>query len=710
MRIRLLGERRAERATLAAVSLFAALMLGLIVSLFANAWGDALMRVAQEEGDWHIRLMTEPDEATLDRIRGFAHVSSAVPGEGGGFIDIRFSPASRAYVEGRQIAAALGLPADAAVAHDALLSALLVLDPSDPQPSALLLSLGAVALLCAAALAALLRAALLVCASNAARPLALLESLGATPRQLRRLLVRDALLLCLPPAAVGLACGVALSAAVVGASARLSQSAGIETPARFALHPPALLAAAALILLTLLLGARLAARRLARFSLAETVAGARLLGPERLPRATLCERLFGPLGLLASRARYANRNALRAATFAFALALFSFSFFSSLLALGGLSTRRTYFERYASVWDVMARVEGETLPAFAEPDGLRALPGAARLTAYQRVDNALLRLPWDAQSDALLAAGGLPAVTGAQAEDGVFALHAPLLVLDDESFSEYARETGSAGAGGAVIVNAVRDSLHSPFYDPTYVSCLRGDAKSLRVELRGLALDLPVAGLCETAPPLREEYDGDAPVIVVSAALYAALGVPRAPQDAVTLCAVAESAGETGALAAELAALLPDAALEQRPLLEAQNARILRAYDLALSAFCALPALVGMASVFFAALGFSATRAGEFSRLLALGMTPQELRVSLALEGALLVARPALLALLGAAAALVPLMRSAGMRWADYWAVAPVRPVACLLLFLFFCAQLAYALAARRAVSIDLASALREEV
>lgn len=216
--------RRAKRPAAigaAAVSCFAVLFLTMLCTLFYNIWLDDLRRLTAAEGDWQLRITGQFREAQLTEARGFAHVARAslCPAAGGSDADaapttaleLVFSPASAAPDEGPLIAAALGLDHDAALAqntlqyHEELLALLLVRAPGDTAPRLLLPFYLAVLGIACLSLVLILQSSFAVEMRDKLRELGVLASIGATPGQLLRRLVGQALALTALPCLAGLA-------------------------------------------------------------------------------------------------------------------------------------------------------------------------------------------------------------------------------------------------------------------------------------------------------------------------------------------------------------------------------------------------------------------------------------------------------------------------------------------------------------------------
>lgn len=70
--------------------------------------------------------------------------------------------------------------------------------------------------------------------------------------------------------------------------------------------------------------------------------------------------IFDIYGELAHKSLYVRRKAMRVGTMSIFLAVFACIFILNMLGVSGLSTERTYFDRYKNNWDFLVTVKGDT--------------------------------------------------------------------------------------------------------------------------------------------------------------------------------------------------------------------------------------------------------------------------------------------------------------------------------------------------------------
>lgn len=724
--------------TMALAALAASFFLALLCGLFYNAWTYEVDRILREEGGWQARL-TLPQtgaglEQTLETLEQFAQVDTitcndTLSGQDFSVVDLTFRDRSTAYETLESIQARLGLSDSQAEAHDTLLSRYLITDPQDPTPPLLLPFLlgvwGAVAL----ALVLLLRNAFEITMQARLHRLGILASVGATPRQLRLCLLQEAAAVSLLPLAAGTLLGFAGCAGVLAAVNQAAADLPGRQPAVFTLHPLVVLAALLSALSTVLLSAWLPALRLCRIPPLEALRGTPRQQSAWRRKRTLTTRLlawcFGIRGELAGNALCAQKKSLRIANISLLLSFLGFTAMLCFFTLSGISTRMTYFERYQDAWDVMATLPDTQLSDFTLTDSLAALPDVEDCVVYEKRQASIL-LPAETQSQALQNLGGLGALAGedAAATQNGWLVDAPLVILDDASFLRFCEEAGLAPSlDGAVLLNRVWDSLHSNFRSRQYLPFVQpGTAALTLAEPDGTALgELPLLGLTDTPPNLREEYDQYTLVLFWPQSLWETWAqenrLPAPTQTPEVLVRLLGHEGifqtECEALQGEVSALLDQSGytytVENRLTERATNDRMIQGAESILGAFCLLLAVIGLANVFLNTLGFVEQRRREFARYLSLGMTPRELRSLFWMEGAVLALRPLVITLPLTAGMVALMLRASYLDPALFLAEAPVLPVVLFASGIVLFVALAYALGARKVLCSDLAEILKDD-
>lgn len=176
-----------------------------------------------------------------------------------------------------------------------------------------------------------------------------LKCVGATPAQIRKTMLWEALLLAAVGIPIGLVLGLALTAGGIAVANHFFDELNALTHImlktmtfrlRFVLSPLGLVIAALLALATVLISAWLPARKAAKQSAIASVRGQNdvsvRLGRSHPLRERLVARLFGPEGLLAQKTLARSRQTFRTTTAALAVAVVLFIFIGFLWHQAGV--------------------------------------------------------------------------------------------------------------------------------------------------------------------------------------------------------------------------------------------------------------------------------------------------------------------------------------------------------------------------------------
>ncbi len=355
------------------------------------------------------------------------------------------------------------------------------------------------------------------------------SSIGATPRQIRTCLLQEAAMLCAIPVLLGSFVGIALTFGAIQAVNIIADGIAGRQEAVFSYHPLVFAAAILASLLTVLISAWLPARRLSRLTPLEAIKNTEEFQLKRRKSSPILTLLFGAEGELSGNALKAQSKALRTATLSLTLSFLGFALMLSFFTLSEISTNHTYFERYQDAWDVMAEIKDTRIEDLSNTKEIHALAGTDSLI-YQKA-HAFCLIQKDAVSKEVQSLGGLERLAGidastevsgggVSAEDGIYSIHAPIVILDDSSFAVYCDQIGVPSAdNGSIVLNRIWDSMNSNFRYKEYIPFLSEDQASITLQSTedpALTVTIPVLDFTKEPPVLREEYDNYALVQFVS--------------------------------------------------------------------------------------------------------------------------------------------------------------------------------------------------
>ena len=706
----------------AVAALTAALLLSLLLNLMYSLWSYEKNRVVTSEGDYHARIDGQVSDQQLSLIRGWANVESAqrIHTDTGGAVEIRLADPGSIYEELPAIAALAGLDPGGIIYNDQLLSLYLVQNPRDPDGALLIALFGSITAFACAALVLVIHNAFAVSMNEQVRHLGILSSIGATPRQIRGFLLRQAARCCALPILAGNLLGLAAAAGLLeGLNLYVRDAVPNRMDSHLAFHPlvvtGALLCAAA----TVGFSAWLPARRLSKLTPLEAIRGSEGPAMRRGRGSHILGAIFGIEGTLAGNALLAQRKALRTATLSITLAFLAFVLMENVFSLSRLSTQITYWDRYQNAWDVIITVEDVSLDTFTETESLQAVPGVRNLLVYQKAEASCL-VTEEQCSDAFAQAGGFAGAleTEARKTTGGWLVSAPVVVMDDASFLAYCVEVGAPPRlDGVILYNEVRDPA-SNLRQRRYLPYLQETSPTTTLQTGISSVELPILAYAYQTPVFREQFGVDNPYELahfMPVSLWEQIGWPGDFTDALTVRVLAKE----NATLQELDALENDITCQLVPYTVESENRIRaklesdRAYDALagiFSCFCLLLAGFGVSGIFLNALGFARQRRREAARCLSLGMTPAGLGKMFLLEALALAGCPVLVSLPLAAILTAFLLRAASIDPALFVQNIPAGPVLAFVAVLFGSVGLAYWLGTRRLLRQSLAELVRDEM
>lgn len=719
---------RASRLTILAASFIAAFFLSFLCSSFYQIWADEIDQIIQEEGAWQGRLTGAFTEEDLVTMRRFANVKEAVvnktlSGDGNIVVDLIFEKPGRIFEDMPLMAKKLEISEERVEYHLLLLSRYLIHDPQEPEPPLLLTFYLLVLMGVSLSLVLIIHNSFAVSLNGRIHQFGILSSIGATPGQIRICILQEAAMLAGVPILFGVLLGNAATFGVVFWANGLAEELAIRGGRGIVFRESPLVIAVSfgLAALTVLISAWIPAWRLGRMSPLAAIRNTGELTLKRKKRSPILGLLFGVEGELAGNALKAQKKALRTTTLSLTLSFLGFTLVLCFFTLSGISTRYTYFARYAQCWDVMAEIPDVRIVDFLWTEKLSELRGARETVVYQKAD-AYARIPEERFSEELRSLGGLYALTGKGEgeEAGERLVDAPLVILDDAAFLSYCEQIGAGPElDGVIVLNQIWDSLHSNFRYPSFLPFLREDEGKIRLESQEAnqeGAEVPVLAYTQEAPLLREEYPDYALVQFVPVSLWkeiaGAVGGEEARLSVRILGEEGAGLADMKALEHEVTELLGgtyEAKVENRIQERMNNDRMIAGYQLLLGGFCVILALIGIANVFSNTLGFLRQRKREFAQYQSVGMTPEGLRKLFCIEALVIAGRPVLITCPVAVAILGFMIKKSYLDPMEFVREAPFAPILAFILAVFGFVALAYYLGGRKVLRCPLAEALRDD-
>lgn len=718
-------KNRASSVSVLVAAFISALFLSLLCGLFYNFWNYEIESVVLEEGNWQGRISGTFEEDAVSEIENFANVKTAAINEDLSdeqtlVVDICFDNMGTVYQDMPLIAQQLGVPETSVSYHESLLSNYFINDPQDANPPLLMVFYLFVLLIVSVSLILIIHNSFAVSMNARVHQFGIFSSIGATPGQIRTCLLQEAAMLCVIPILLGSFIGIALTFGTIQAVNVLADGIVGRHEAVFTYHLLVFAVTILASLLTVLISAWLPARKLSRMTPLEAIKNMGELQLKRRKKSRILALLFGTEGELAGNALKAQKKSLRTATLSLTLSFLGFALMLCFFTLSGISTNHTYFERYQDAWDVMATLEDTKIEDFAYTDEIHALADTDSVI-YQKA-NAFCSVPADAISEEVKSLGGLEAIAGSDvsAVDGIYTIQAPIVIMDDSSFAMYCEQIGvSSAENGSVVLNRIWDNRNSNFRYKEYVPFLSENQNTMTLQNQGntaATVAIPVLGLTQEPPVLREEYDNYALVQFVSLSTWKQIQetIGNAEPDTYirVLSEKERTLTELSAIETELTNVLGhdiSFEVENRVQEKIDNDAMLNGYKLVVGALCVLLAFIGIANVFSNTLGFIRQRKREFARYMSIGMTPEGMRKMFWIEALVIAGRPVLITLPVTALFVWFMITASYLNPMEFLAVAPIVPIVLFIVALFGFVALAYYLGGKQILKGNLVEALQTD-
>ena len=540
--------------------------------------------------------------------------------------------------------------------------------------------------------------------TNRIHQLGILQSIGATPRQIKSTLVNEVVVLSLPAIIVGNIIGIGLAWTIM--SFIISSTANLrDYILTFTYHPLVFLGSFGFSMLTAAISAWIPARKLSRITPLEAIHYGNEPVIKRVKKYRIHSALFGIYGEMARKSLFARRKAMRIGTISILLAVFACISILNMLGVSGLSTEKTYFDRFRDNWDFLVTVKGDTYSA----DLLGDIRNTEDVTGciVHRIVNSSTQIPADYLSSEVQTLGLEKLNSSFTAnEDGSYKTKVPIFILDDHSFAEY---RGDVSDANVVAVNIIWDSVNSERTDRQYVPFLN-DSQELILNVNGT--DITVSAFSEALPVLREELTQYSLTLVMSESYYASLGFDLAADETIYTVKMAdESKNDTveenllGLLAA-----YPDYAFEGRVQELADEMQIQQGLRMIIYLFSGILTCIGLANIFASTLGQIHQRKREFARYFAVGLTPKGAAKILTWEAVIVALRPILLTIIINIPLMAVMLDAGGIAAGDFIAKRlPLIPALLLFAAVIGFVALAYYLGGRKICNMNLVEAIKDD-
>ncbi|HEX3076090.1 MAG TPA: FtsX-like permease family protein [Lachnospiraceae bacterium] len=302
------------------------------------------------------------------------------------------------------------------------------------------------------------------------RQFGILQSIGASPKQMKQSVIYEVILLSVISIPIGLLLGWFLDKRLF--EFINSVKTDLENDTVFTFGLPALLPSILLALLTVWLSAILPTRRITKLSPIDAIRQGNDSKIGKVKNHRITSKLFGIEGELALNALHARKRSYLTATVSLTLSLLLFSTFFTLTSISDASNIIVRKDRTKEEYDLVLRTMDGMEPDYNLKEQILSIKG---VTDVLLVSNSTvsLRISKDMQSDELLLLGGLERIEESKKypiyeDNDHFVIRSQLIALDDESFNNYCDLIGTdsaqfynADTPCTIVINQVQDDIHS---------------------------------------------------------------------------------------------------------------------------------------------------------------------------------------------------------------------------------------------------------
>lgn len=555
--------------------------------------------------------------------------------------------------------------------------------------------------------------------------LGVLKSVGATPRQLKSILIQETLGICCLPVLLGNLLGVGMEYLIM--SIIIDAGELVRTyDASFVFSPWVLLLTIAISLFTIGVSAWIPARKISRISVMDAIFNRENNLPHKMKRFRLFSALFGIEGELARKSLYTRRKSLRIAGAALFFAVMGFYVFMNTEKVSALSVQETYFKRYKDVWDYMVTFQGEVTGKQSVLEKAKETEGVSSCILHGRGNIYVSVIKGDFSKE-LMELGGPEGLSGSvtQQEGENYLLEIPVIVLDDDSFKDYAGNCGIEnvpdGEREIILMNRVWDSQNSSRFERKVLPFLEQEEEkilelSMRIQTEEGTEEIiaekaaaKIIGCTEEGPALREELSWDRPTVIMSISYYEGLHMPFLNEESF-LTIMTDSREENVEVEDSLKPFLSEGdKWERRIDVERSDEAMRSGLRLIVGIVVSVLACVGLSNVFSVALGQIQQRKREFARYLSIGLSAKGMKKILYIEALEISLKPIFISLLLNIPFVLWALKQSGVPTEAYLQNMPF-----YLIFLFsfgivFIVCLTYYIGGKKILSNDLVEVLKDE-
>lgn len=708
-----LKKNKSTAVSIMVAVLVASMFISFLCTLFYNMRIDDIDRIKADEGDWQVRITAALSDDEIKTIENFANIDKVIQSKS---VEIYFTKPSDIYEDMPLIAEKLNIGSDDIEYHSTLLQKQFIYSKENgEQPMPIELLYGAIILIMCASLIMIIKNAFSFSMNTRIRQLGILQSVGATPKQLRTVMMQEALVLSIPSIVSGIAAGVGLDALFIKYANSFTSQIGLQG-AKLHYHIVLFIATFAVTMLTVFVSIWLPARKLSKSESIELVKGQVIKKVKRIKKYKLFSKLFGVEGELARKSIYVRRKEFRTATICLMLSFFVLSIFLNFMTISEISTSKSYWNRYENVWDIMIEINGEN-PDDEILDTIRETENISSALLYKTLNFQTILTEKDL-SDELIERGGYKAINGNanQNKNGDYVINAPVLVLDDYSFDQYCAENNIVNRKdnypNSVVVNKIGGVLYYGSDNSESIPFVKtADDFSLNLLMQSDSKKVNVIGYSQNVPQVRKDFDKYSLLQVMSESSYNALtDVQSVDTSYININTYSDD--DLAETENEVKQILGDKfnyTIENRLDAYDTNVQMYNGYKSIITMICAILACIGISNVFANTLGYMRQRKREFAEYQSIGVTPKSIAQILSIEALVIGVKPILLSIPFNILFILLTTSDDGITLNEFLQNAPILPTILFAIIMLLVIALSYYISGKKILNANIADVLKDD-
>lgn len=712
-----LKKNKSTAVSIMVAVLVASMFISFLCTLFYNMRIDDIDRIKADEGDWQVRITAVLSDEEIKTINNFAKVDKVIQSE---VVEIYFTKPSDIYEDMPLIAEKLNIDSDYIEYHSTLLQKQFIYSKENGEkPMPIELLYGAIILMMCASLIMIIKNAFSFSMNTRIRQLGILQSVGATPKQLRAVMMQEALVLSIPSVLIGIAAGVGFVEVFIKYANSFTSQIGLQG-AKLHYHIFLFIVTFAIIMLTVLVSIWLPARKLSKSESIELVKGQAVKRVKKIRKYKLFSKLFGVEGELARKSIYVRRKEFRMATICLMLSFFVLSIFLNFMTISEISTSKSYWNRYENAWDIMVEIKGEN-PDDEILDAIRKTENISSALLHKTVNFQTVLIESDL-SDELIEKGGYKAINGNanQNENGDYIINAPVLILDDYSFEQYCAENNIVNDKdsypNSVVINKIGGVLYYDSDDSKSIPFIKS-ADDLKLTLLSqsngeqIKNEVNVIGYAQNVPQIRGDFDRYSLLQVMSESSYSAL--VKAPSPNISYINIkTQTADNLAKTENEVKQILGDKfnfTIENRIDARKTATQMYDGYNKIITIICAILACIGISNVFANTLGYMQQRKREFAEYQSIGVTPKSIAKILSIEALVIGVKPILLSIPFNILFILLTTSDNGITLNEFLQNTPILPTILFALIMLGAIALSYYISGKKILNSNIADVLKDD-